>query len=88
MNDLTLLTEPEVASMLQVSRRILRSLRSQGELGHLRVGRQVRYLAEHVATYIARASETTVAAATRRKHSCPPSATSSRIRTFTERKAA
>lgn len=88
MNDLSLLTESEVASMLQVSRRILRSLRSSGELGYCRVGRQIRYLAEHVTAFIDQASRVEIVVRTNHKQKVMAPANLGRIRTFTERKAA
>lgn len=47
-----LLTEPEAASLLRVSLRLLRTYRSVGSLPHVRIGRCVRYRPEDIASYL------------------------------------
>lgn len=47
-----LLTELEVASLLRVSARSLRALRSAGSVPHLVIGRRVRYRPEDIEGYL------------------------------------
>lgn len=49
-----LLTEKDAAARLKVSTRTLRSLRAQGHLPFVRIGRQVRYREEDIAKFVER----------------------------------
>lgn len=47
-----LLTEPQAAEALQLSTRTLRTLRSEGKLTYVLIGRSVRYTMDDLASFI------------------------------------
>jgi excisionase family DNA binding protein len=52
MLDEPLMTEPEAARELRVSRITLQRLRLRGHVSYVRVGGQVRYTASHLKDYL------------------------------------
>ncbi|WP_225009421.1 helix-turn-helix domain-containing protein [Novosphingobium percolationis] len=56
MENFELLTEAEVAKVLRISPRALRSARAAGELQHVKIGRLIRYRQEHVESFIRQAT--------------------------------